>query len=214
MEKGRMQYDMDACTKCDACIYTCNRLSSPKLLSYSNTDILKDINKVKDFIRGVTFSGGEATLQYKAMTPLIKEIKAMGLSVFIDSNGNFESSKDFNDFIDLVDQFMIDIKFMDDKIHKENTGVSNALILDNVKDLYMRQKLYEVRTVLYDNEEYIEDAKKIVDFLPQDVLYKVIPYHRYGVRKEFVDAFKVPSKDTIKMFKQYLDANHKNYIII
>lgn len=207
-------YDIDKCTKCDKCIYTCQKNASPKLIQQTNQEIIDDIIKRKDFIRGVTFSGGEATLHYKALIPLIIEIKKLGLSVFIDSNGYFDMNDNFMEFINVVDQFMIDLKFFDDEMHQFYTGVSNQKIKHNIHKLQQLGKLYEVRTVLYGNIDGVEMVKQVSDYLPKNILYKVIPYHTYGVRNEFVHLFEVPTSSQIKEIEHYLLSSDRLFTIL
>jgi pyruvate-formate lyase-activating enzyme len=169
----------------------------------SNEDILNDIKTKQDYIRGVTFSGGEATLQYRSLLPLIKQIKALGLTVFIDTNGYFELTEAFLDFIAEVDQFMVDLKFWDDELHTYYTGVSNERIKQNILFLQQQNKLYEVRTVLYGQPNNGEDIKLISSWLPSSTLYKIIPYHHYGVRQEYRNQFAVPTEEQRSELETY-----------
>lgn len=210
---GQVTYFPEQCTKCDQCIYTCESLASPKLLSLSNDEIIADIKKHRDYIRGVTFSGGEATLHYRSLIPLIRDIKRLGLSVFIDSNGYWQKTEAFDEFISLVDQFMLDLKFFDQKLHQFYTGVTNTLIIENIMDIYERNKLFEVRSVVYESEESITDILKIAAFLPHDVMHKIIPYHTHGVRKEFTHLFKIPSDQFLQQLDQSLKKLDREYII-
>jgi pyruvate formate lyase activating enzyme len=215
MENGKVQYTFYNCTGCDECIKACPKLSSPRLLSLSSTEILSDIKKRKDYIRGVTFSGGEATLHYKSLIPLIRKIKSLNLTVLIDTNGNFVIDDDFMVFLELVDGFMVDLKFLDKKLHQEYTGVDNSAILKNIEILYSLGKLEEVRTVLYEKPNNTAEIKKISsNIVPKDILYKIIPYHTYGVRFEYRNLFEVPTKKTIEEIKMYLQNQHRQYKII
>lgn len=212
--KGKVVYSEMNCTKCDKCIYTCEKNASPKIINKTNEEILKDIKKNRNFIRGVTFSGGEATLHYKLLTPLIKQIKKMGLTVFIDTNGFFEMKDDFSEFVSVVDKFMIDLKFFDSDFHKEYTGVSNDRIKKNIDLLYQLNKLEEVRTVLYGNLNSVEDIKQISNYLPKDVTYKIIPYHSYGVRKEYQSLFTKPTTEQLLEVKQYFMSSNRNFTFV
>lgn len=197
IHKGQVEYQLNNCTACDKCIYTCEKLSSPKLISMSNTDILNDIKSKRDYIRGVTFSGGEATLQYRTLLPLIQEIKSLGLSVFIDTNGYFTINESFSKFIDQVDKFMVDLKFWDPDLHVYYTGVSNERIKQNILSLHKQGKLYEVRSVLYGRPNNVKDIIDISNWLPNSILYKIIPYHHYGVRTTYQNEFSVPTEDQL-----------------
>lgn len=212
--EGQVLYDPKQCTKCDRCIYTCDKLSSPKLVPLSDQDILADITKRRDFIRGVTFSGGEATLHYKRLIPLIKQIKALGLSVFIDTNGQFTIDSEFQAFVDVVDKFMLDIKFLDDQTHVEYTGVSNTTILQNLKILLDQNKIHEVRTVFYGTPDNSEEIKQIATLFPTDILYKIIPYHTHGVRTSYRSLFDIPSKEQLTKLHQHFQSTGRLYTIL
>lgn len=211
---GTMEYTLANCTKCDRCIYACDKLASPKRIQMSDDDIINDIIKRRDFIRGITFSGGEATLHYQQLIPLIKRIKALGLTVFIDTNGYFEMTKEFQPFVDVVDQFMVDLKFLDDTLHQEYTGVSNRIIIDNINTLYQQQKLYEVRTVLYGTPNNVEDIKHIASMIPSEVLYKIIPYHTHGVRAQYRSLFTVPTEQLRTDLNEFLTEMGRSFTIL
>ncbi|MEC9484772.1 MAG: YjjW family glycine radical enzyme activase [Candidatus Izemoplasma sp.] len=211
---GKVAYNLTNCTLCDRCIQTCDHLASPRLMNLTEDEIIADIKKYQLLIRGVTFSGGEATLHYKTLIPLIKRIKQMGLTVFIDTNGVFGDSEKIKELIDLVDYFMVDVKFYDDAMHQFYTGASNKIILQNIKRLYKLGKLYEVRTVFYGSQESFEDIKKIEAIVPKDIQYKVIPYHSYGVRDDYKSLFKVPTESQIQALSKYLTTQRKKVTIL
>ena len=83
---------------------------------------------------GITISGGEPTLQQEFLTVLLKEIKQNGLNTALDTCGyteweNLEKSAKY------VDLYLYDLKLMDESLHIKHTGVSNKLILENLKRL-------------------------------------------------------------------------------
>ncbi|HKL47437.1 MAG TPA: YjjW family glycine radical enzyme activase [Candidatus Izemoplasmatales bacterium] len=214
MDNGKVTYDIDKCVGCDACIHTCLKNASPRIIQHSHQKILSDIKRYRHFIRGVTFSGGEATQHHKKLLPLIESIKTLHLSVFIDSNGYFYMKDDFNDFIQHIDQFMIDLKFFDDDIHFKHTGVHNDIIKDNILKLNEIGKLYEVRTVLYGGKESYQNIVEINQFLPNNIHYKIIPYHTHGVRKPYLDWYQEPSKAEIHTIEKFLTKNRQSFDII
>lgn len=214
LKDGKVTYDLEKCIGCDECIHSCLKNSSPRIINRSHKDIMDDLKRYRQFIRGVTFSGGEATLHFKQLTPLLEAIKQEDLSVFIDSNGYFYIKDDFLPFINAVDQFMIDLKFFDDEAHFKHTGVHNHIIKENILALHQMKKLYEVRTVLYGGQESFENIKQINQFLPENIHYKIIPYHTHGVRKAYLDLYQVPSPKEIEQVKKYLTKNRLSFDII
>ena len=75
-------WNKSVCTNCDECLKACGRNSSPKAISMTVVDVLKEIKKTKSFISGITVSGGECTLQAEFLTELFTEVKKMGLTYF------------------------------------------------------------------------------------------------------------------------------------
>ncbi len=213
-ENGVVSYDYKNCVGCDECIHTCDYLSSPRLFNWTDEQLLNDINKRKDYIRGVTFSGGEATLHYKRLIPLLREIKKMGLEILFDTNGSFNINDDFHDFLSLVDGFMVDLKFLNKDLHQNFTGVNNENVLDNIAKLETLGKLVEVRTVLYGKPNNIEEIKKISKLFSKNILYKIIPYHEYGVRGEYRKLFSLPSSEQINTVKQFMEQTGRNYTVV
>jgi pyruvate formate lyase activating enzyme len=211
---GKMIYDVESCTLCDACIKTCDKLASPRLLDWSDETILADIAKRRDYVRGVTFSGGEATLHHARLIPLLRSIRAMGLEILIDTNGFFRWDDTFQTFADLVDGFMVDLKFFDDGLHRFYTGVSNQEIKTNIVRIHKQGKLHEVRSVLYGHPDNRDDIEKTAAWLPEDVLYKIIPYHIYGVRDDYRPLFAVPDTEVITSMKQILTTTHRRFVFV
>ncbi len=93
---------------------------------------------------------------------------------------------------------LFDIKHMDSAIHKEQTGMPNKIIQDNLK---MLCKTYPEMPVLVrtpvipgfnDNKEAIQGIASFVDELARTynthVDYEMLAYHRLGTQKyEFLD---------------------------
>ena len=61
---------------------------------------------------GITFSGGEPTLQAEALIPLFKELKANGIHICLDSNGGIWNEK-VEELFSLTDLVLLDIKDTD-----------------------------------------------------------------------------------------------------
>lgn len=187
---GLVKYNSAVCIDCDECIKTCEYSSSPKTHHYSQEELLEKIKKYKVFARGITVSGGEATLQRDFLTKLFPKIKELGLTCFIDTNG-YTPVEEMMDLIEVTDKFMVDVKTVS---HFEKLiGVEvHTDVLSNLKKLLDMNKVYEVRTVIVENlinveKTVIETAKVIKDY---DVLYKLIRVRNHGVRDDKVDSIK------------------------
>lgn len=181
-------YDEKRCVKCDTCISVCPNSSSPKVKRIAIDEMLKEIKKSSSFLSGVSFSGGECSLQHQAITELFSAMKheTPGLTRLIDTNG-YMDFEPLTDFIKNSDMFVLDIKAIDEKEHINLTGKSNKTILKNLDFLLSTGKLYEVRTVicpdLFNCEETVSKVSKLLR--GTKVNYKLTPFRPHGVRKEF-----------------------------
>ena len=74
---------------------------------------------------GVTFSGGEPTLQSEALIPLVDALHEHGINVCIDTNGGVhtEAARELYRRVDLV---LLDVKQFDNLRHRNLTGRDNA----------------------------------------------------------------------------------------
>ncbi len=194
---SKISWDKQKCIECDRCTEVCMRDSSPKTMDYSVEELLEEIKKVRGFIRGITVSGGEATLNYKFITELFKEVRKIGLTTFVDTNGSLDLRGDiYREFIQVTDKFMVDMKVWDEKAHRDLTGRDNLVVKKNIEFLGELGKLYEVRTVvvpeLLDNLETVREMSILIGRINsknqsnEGIIYKLIKYRKIGVRKEVV----------------------------
>jgi pyruvate formate lyase activating enzyme len=195
--ESKVCWDEKLCINCDRCIDICESNSSPKTMDYSVDELLKEIKKVSGFISGITVSGGEATLNYEFITKLFKEVKKIGLTTFVDTNGSLDLGDDiYSEFVCVTDKFMVDMKVWDEKAHNNLTGSGNIKVIKNIEFLGNLGKLYEVRTVvvpgLLDNIETVTKVSNMIgeinskNQLDEDIIYKLIKYRQIGVRKEIL----------------------------
>ncbi|SHE49256.1 YjjW family glycine radical enzyme activase [Clostridium fallax] len=214
---GTVYWDSDLCIQCDNCIKSCPNCSSPKVKLYSSEDLINEIKKYKSFIQGITFSGGECTLQEDFLVEVFKKAKKLGLTCFVDSNGNKDFSK-MNNLTNIMDMVMLDVKSWDNRYHKSIIGTNNNIVLKNLEFLTRIGKLYEVRTVvvpqLLNNEETIEEVSKFLGKNNPNIRYKLIKYRPMGVRKELINK-KVPTNEYMENLKFIAEKNGcKNILIV
>lgn len=179
---GKVLYNEKLCVECDQCTKFCKFYSSPKTTEYSLEELLKIIEDYRLFIRGITVSGGEPTLQADFITELFKKVKMLGLTCFVDTNGFFDKDK-IRPLIEAADKFMVDIKAVD-KI-EELCGAKYNNNLENLKYLLSMGKVYEVRSVLIldymDIENTVLKVSNILKDYPE-VIYKLIRVHSSGLK--------------------------------
>ena len=73
---------------------------------------------------GITFSGGEPTVQAKSLIPLFEQLKKEDIHICVDSNGAIWN-KDVERLWQLTDLVMLDIKEFNPNRHLHITGHSN-----------------------------------------------------------------------------------------
>lgn len=136
---------------------------------------------------GMTLSGGEPLSQPEFVTALLKEAKRRRIHCAMETSG-YAAWDVFRKAAEGLDYLLMDIKCMDDSIHKEYTGVSNARILENFKKLRTEYPDLPVcvRTpVIPGVNDTEEEIKAIHDFLVpfSNVRYELLKYHRLGEPK-------------------------------
>lgn len=134
VEAARIIHNVSNCQMCDKCISVCpnhsiriigNTVRSDELLA----KILEDQES-----NGVIISGGEPYMQPKFTLEMLKALKEHGVPTAVDTSG-YTSMEHLKQSASFVDYFLYDIKHIDSKVHSKYTGVSNQLILENLKEL-------------------------------------------------------------------------------
>ena len=170
--------DYDKCINCRACVDACPSEAIKQWGNEMSVDecmevIRKDIGFFNRSGGGVTVSGGEALLHSDFIRELFKVCKAEGIHTCFESA--FSGSWDkIENVITYTDLFISDIKHMDSNIHKENVGVTNELILDNLKKLSKTDKEFILRIPVIPNfNDNIENMETTADFIINELGNKV-----------------------------------------
>ena len=134
---------------------------------------------------GITLSGGEALVQWRYATELLKACKAQGWHTAIETTG-FASEEAIESVFPFIDIALLDIKSMDPVMHKKATGVSPEIIHKNAARIARLCKvIIRVPTIPTVNATE-EDFRKICSFAKTlngvDTIH-ILPYHRLGVNK-------------------------------
>lgn len=135
---------------------------------------------------GVTFSGGEPTLQAKALIPLFRRLKEQGIHICVDTNGSIWN-EDVEELLGLTDLVLLDVKEFDDSRHRALTERSNAQTLRTAGWLEQNGRPFWMRYVLVPGHSSFEEdiralGRHFKDFrMIQRV--EILPYHTLGVHK-------------------------------
>ncbi|MBP6059420.1 MAG: glycyl-radical enzyme activating protein [Candidatus Saccharicenans sp.] len=188
---GEVVADRSLCTLCGDCERVCQR-EAIALVGREMTveDIIAEVEKDRIFFDqsggGVTLTGGEPLFQPELAEALIDRLHQIGIHVALDTSG-YAPQETFLRLAGKSDLVLFDLKLMDDSQHKEFTGVSNQLILSNLKALDKTGKPIWIRFPLIPGvNDSQENLKAMADFLLELKSVKmlnVLPYHKGGVEK-------------------------------
>ncbi len=170
---GRVCWDSQACVSCDACIKTCMRYASPRVMWRTAEDVFEQVAGYRPFIRGVTCSGGECMLYPDFLAELFERCRQVGLSCLIDSNGTIDFV-DHEGLLELADGVMLDVKAWDDEWFVHLTGTDGKTVRKNLALLAEREKLQEVRVIV---TEGWNDPEAAVDGIVQTLGQRVSATH-------------------------------------
>lgn len=134
---------------------------------------------------GVTFTGGEATLQFEALKELLKRLHEGGIHTAIETNG---SHPKLGELFPYIDQLIMDIKHWNQEKHLEYTGISLHTVLSNVKNAIAQRKSVDIRTPIIgkmnDSEEDRSHFLQLYKELHgEGVTFELLKYHEFGRNK-------------------------------
>ena len=182
--------EKEKCILCEKCIEKCPALAREMIGKKLTTEeVIKEIEKDLVFYEesdgGVTFSGGEPLRQSEFLESLLICCQKKKIHTAVDTSG-YISWEILNKISPKVDLFLYDLKLMDNERHKKYTGVSNELILENLKKLSSVHNNILVRFPVIPgiNDDY-QNIKEIGKFLSSLKIAQVslLPYHYIGIDK-------------------------------
>lgn len=213
---GRVSWQEDLCVDCDQCLEVCEQDSSPRVKKMTVSQVLGEIEKNQAFISGITVSGGEALLQSDFLIELFKEVKKMGLTTFLDTNGSI-LLEEKEELLENLDMAMIDAKSFKPAEHQHLTGCSNQKVLKNIKFMAGRDKLYEVRTVivpeLLANAYNVDQLSILLGEIAPQVRYKLIKYRPLGVRTDRIET-ETPNAEYMQQLAAKVAVNGCENVVI
>jgi pyruvate formate lyase activating enzyme len=206
----------EQCIDCGKCINACGKDASPRIKRMDIKGVMERIMVNRPHIQGITCSGGECTLQADFMAALFPLVKKIGLSCLIDTNGTVDFEQ-MPDLMECCDGVMLDIKAADPETHEALTGAGNEEVLRSAVALANMGKLVEIRTVVsaadFGARETVDSVTRILKPYAENVMYRLIPFRVYGVRREY-RRLGAPSPSTLEELRLLALANgFKNVII-
>ena len=185
-DTGAVHWDSSRCVQCDTCIKTCPHDASPRVRWMTVEDVMREIRRSAPYIDGVTTSGGECTLQNEFLIELFTEVKTLGKTCLIDSNGSFDFAADPR-VLAVSEGVMLDVKAVEPAWSDELIRYPRETVLKNLDYLLEAGKLYEVRTLIFPgrDRENEQTVRYVAEHIGDRCYYKIIRYRPYGVREKY-----------------------------
>jgi len=160
-------------------------------------EALRDEIFMKGSGGGVTFSGGEPLMQPNLCVEIAKILKEHEINIAVDTSG-YVSRRTLDQVIPYVDTFLFDIKAIDENVHMDCTGVSNRMILENIRYVDSLGIPMEIRYPYVPgmNDGEAEKIGAFVGKLKSVKALRVLPYHNYAERKYGCLGKNAPLPDT------------------
>ena len=179
-----------ACTHCMQCISVCPAaLYQSKLSSLSSDEVLEIVLRDREFYQasggGLTLSGGECLLQADFALELLHKAKRHGLHTAIETslNAPFEL---LDQMLPLLDEIFFDLKHVDSEKHRQWTGASNHIILNNILRLAaLRPDALPRIPIIPGFNDTAREIRDIATFLQHAGFQRaeLLAYHTLGASK-------------------------------
>ena len=165
----------------------------PKIIGKDVTvaEVMETVEKDRPYYRrtggGLTLSGGESLCQPQFATALLRAAKESGINTAMESMACAKWEV-IEGLLPYLDQYLMDIKHMDPDKHREYTGKSNELMLENAKKIAgSRLTELSIRVPVIpgfnDTPEEIRDIAAYTRQLGNVKRLHLLPYHRLGQDK-------------------------------
>lgn len=131
---------------------------------------------------GVTFSGGEPTLQFEALQYILKRLKTEHIHTAVETNATHPHLLELLPYVDLL---IADIKHCDSMICKAYTGMPNEGVIRNIRYASEQEQELWIRTPLING--FNADPRFIEGFIDiykhfnlRNMSFELLPYHEFG----------------------------------
>ncbi len=179
------------CTRCGACVAACptgaRQLVGQRMtVAEALAEILKDRVIYDESGGGATFSGGEPLMQPEFLLTLLDACHQEGIHTALDTCG-YAPREQLLTAARLANLILYDLKIMDDRRHRECTGVSNRLILENLEALGRAHANIWIRVPLIpgfnDDGDALESIARFAGSVEGVRQVNLLPYHETGLHK-------------------------------
>ena len=183
--------DFKRCTGCGKCTGICTAKAISIIGKWMDGEevielVMRDQKYYDTSGGGVTFSGGEPTIQYEFLLALLKGLRNRGVSTAVETNGIGERRK-FEELATVTDLFLVDFKLTDPIRHIRHTGRDNgevfrllSLLTEAGKEVILRCPLIPG---INDNAEHLDKIRELQVKYSCISKVEIMPYHNAGAGK-------------------------------
>lgn len=190
---GEAVIDRTACTHCGECAKRCptgaieqsgRHMTAAEVLAI----VVEDAEFHFRSGGGMTVSGGEPLVQADFTAALLEGCRRRLIHTAVETSGHGPWS-DLEKMARHADLILYDIKCMDPDSHRAVTGISNEIILRNLRRLSDRfpDTPVTVRTPVIpgvnDSAAEIQEIARFVKGIETVNAYRLLPFHRLGLAK-------------------------------
>ncbi len=185
-------------------------------------EVMQEVEKDRAYYRrsggGLTLSGGESLCQPQFARDLLRAAKETGITTAMESMACAKWEV-IESILPYLDQYLMDIKHINPEKHKEFTGRSNELMLENARKVAasgMTELSIRVPVIptFNDTPEEIRDIAWFADKLPSVKRIHLLPYHRLGQdkyeglgREYLMKDILPPTNEHMEMLKRVVTEN-------
>ena len=205
---NRLVYHLQGCNM--RCIWCSNPEGMSQIggKEYSVQELFEECKRSKMMFfsgGGVTFTGGEATIQYEELMEILKLLKGENIHTCIETNG---TSQKLPMLLEYIDYLIMDFKHYDSCKLKEYTGVGNEITKNIFEQNCVNGRQQHIRIPLVNgiNTQNPEEfAKYFSKFDTSNTVFEFLTYHEYG-REKWTEEYKVKDGfvpvETLNTFKK------------
>ncbi len=184
--------DADKCHLCGLCVDACPgkamEISGRTLSTEALLALLEKERLVFDQTGGgVTFSGGEPLFHYPLLLEMLKACGEHDIHRTVDTSG-YAKTENIREVARHTDLFLYDLKLVDEQKHRFYTGVSNEIILKNLRILACEGAPLQIRIPFIHNvnsdRESVEQFALFLSGLDGNIReINLLPYHNIASGK-------------------------------
>lgn len=182
--------DRSLCDGCGRCASVCCSGALQSVGSLMSVEeliqcIAKDTIFWEESGGGVTIGGGEPTLQADFVSEVLRRCQAMYVHSAVESCAYAEWEQ-MAKIVRHADLMLVDIKHMDERTHRIITGVSNEIVLANIRRMAaLTETVVRVPVIpgVNDSEPHIRQIVEFVKVTGNIRRIDLLPHHNLGNAK-------------------------------